>query len=110
MRLPADSLFIDRRKLTGYLLVRQDSSDKSMFLERCGYTLDNVETLEEAIRKLVAANDATPDFSDDFGQRFKVSGQLPALVGRDMLVTTIWILRVAETDTWRFVTLYPGGP
>ena len=110
MRLPADRLIIKRRKLTEYLLLRQDKSDKSRFLERCGYTLDNVEALEEAIRDLVAANDATPDFGDDFGQRFRVTGQLPALVGRDMLVTTIWILRVAETDTWRFVTLYPGAP
>ena len=109
MRLPADRLVIRLSKLTGYLLVPQDESDKSLFLESCGYTLENVDALETAIRKIVAAHDAVPDFSDEFGQRYRVTGQLPAVVGRDMLVTTIWILRVGDSDTYRFVTLYPGG-
>lgn len=109
MRLPADRLIIKRSKLTGYLLVWQEESDKSRFLERCGYHPGNVDQLEAALRTLVAENEAVPDFVDEFGERFKVMGQLPALAGRDMLVTTIWMLRVAETDTWRFVTLYPGG-
>ena len=109
MRLPTDRLIIKRSKLTGYLLVPQDESDKSFFLETCGYTPENVDALEAAIRKLVAAHDAVPDFSDEFGQRYRVTGQLPALVGRDMLVTTIWILREGDSDIWRFVTLFPGG-
>ena len=109
MRLPSGRLVIKRQKLTEYLLVWQEDGDKSRFLALCGYTVDNADALEAAIRELVAANDAIPDFSDAFGQRFRVSGELPVLAGRDMLVTTIWIIRVGDTDLWRFVTLIPGG-
>ena len=109
MRLPADRLIIDRRKLTHYLLVRKDNDDKSRFLAMCGYTLENVNLLEAAIRELVAANDAVSDSGDEFGQRYRVTGQLPALAGRDMVVSTIWITRGNDSDIWRFVTLFPGG-
>ena len=109
MRLPADKLFIDRRKLTHFLLVRLEVDDKSRFLVMCGYTVDNVDALEAAIREQVATNDAVPDFKDEFGQRYSISGQLPALAGRDMLVTTIWIMKVGDSNIWRFVTLFPGG-
>ena len=109
MRLPADRLIIDRRKLTHYLLVRKDNDDKSRFLTMCGYTLENVNLLEAAIRELVAANDAVSDSGDEFGQRYRVTGQLPALAGRDMVVSTIWIMKVGDTNIWRFVTLFPGG-
>ena len=109
MILPADKLYIDRRKLTEYLLVFQGKNDKSRFLESCGYILGNACQAEAAIRRPVAENEALPDFNHEFGQRYKVVGQLPALAGHDMLVTTVWIVRVGDSDLWRFVTLVPGG-
>jgi hypothetical protein len=49
MKLPADAI-IAAEKVTRYLLVRQTRGDKSAFLARGGYTLENAAQLLNDLR------------------------------------------------------------
>ena len=53
MKLPADAI-IAPEKLTRYLLVRQARGDKSAFLARAGYTLENADQLLGDLRRTIA--------------------------------------------------------
>ena len=104
MRIPSDA-FLARKKLTGYLLVPRTRSDKSKFLAQAGFTLEDPDILEQAIRQLVAANDAVEDRQDEYGTFFRVEG---TLVGPDgeLAVVTVWLLPSVE-QRFHFVTLKP---
>jgi hypothetical protein len=49
MKLPANTI-IPREKATDYLLIPQARGDKSAFLKRAGYTLQNAEQLLRDLR------------------------------------------------------------
>jgi hypothetical protein len=53
MKMPL-SLVIQDQKLTHYLLVYQVKDDKSEFLRRAGYTLQNWQLLRQDILKVTA--------------------------------------------------------
>lgn len=55
MKLPENTL-IAREKLTQYLLVLKKRNDKSQWLARAGYTIENWQSLENDLR----AQDFTP--------------------------------------------------
>ena len=57
MKLPSDAL-IATEKLTKYLLVKRPVGDKSEFLRRAGYTLDNWQQLEQDIRQQILSQEA----------------------------------------------------
>ena len=109
MRLPADRLIIDRRKLTHYLLVHRQKNDKSAFLLTCGYTVADVDALEEALLQHASISKVLDNYRNDFGLVYEVQGNLTALAGKDMLVATVWILRDDGVGQYEFVTLVPGG-
>lgn len=100
MKIPSDSS-IAPEKLTRYLLVFNEHSDKSKFLEKGGYTHENWQMLEADIRKLLE-NEAVFQKADTFGEYFAVSGQL----SNELPVKTIW-LRESGSQTFRFITLIP---
>jgi len=100
MKLPIDSI-IASEKLTHYLLVFNEQSDKSKFLEKGGYSLDNWEVLEADLRKLLL-NEAIFQKEDTFGQYYVISGEL----SNGLNVKTIW-LQEAGLNTFRFITLIP---
>jgi hypothetical protein len=104
MRITSDAL-IAREKLTGYLLVPQAKNDKSKFLAQAGFTPDNPDVLEAAIRRILVENDAVQDRADEYGVFYRVSG---ALVGPDgsLAVITVWIYGANE-QSYRFITLKP---
>lgn len=106
MKLP-DDVIIPREKLTHYLLVFQPESDKSKFLAQAGYTQENPEALETAIREMIATYEAIFDRHDRFGDFFRVEGTLKGANNHDLQVVTIWIMRTEETGMYRFVTLKP---
>ncbi len=106
MKIPPDAL-IPRAKLTKYLLVWQRKSDKSKYLARAGFTLENSEELEKAIRQIIESNEAFFDREGEYGIYYRVSGVLTGPL-RQSLVTTIWIIRYGE-GLYRFVTLVPEG-
>jgi hypothetical protein len=57
MKLPADAI-IAPDKLTRYLLVRQIRGDKSAFLARAGYTIENADQLLDDLRTQLLPLDA----------------------------------------------------
>jgi hypothetical protein len=52
MRLPADAI-IAAEKVTRYLLVSQTRGDKSAFLARGGYTIENADQLLHDLRSIL---------------------------------------------------------
>lgn len=57
MHILANALIV-RAKLTHYLLVYKEADDKSGFLALAGFTLDNVEDLEQALREHIRTYEA----------------------------------------------------
>lgn len=106
MKIPSNAI-IPREKLTHYLLVPQEKDDKSKFLAQAGFTQDNPDDLEAAIRELIETYEAVQDRQDRFGDFYRVEGTLKGVNGRDLLVVTVWIIRTEEDNLYRFVTLKP---
>jgi hypothetical protein len=104
MNIPVDAI-ISQDKLTQYLLVPRQKNDKSGFLAQAGFTLENPEDLDNALRQLIAENEAISDRHDEYGLFFRVEGDLLGPHGI-LSVVTIWILRTND-DQYRFVTLKP---
>jgi len=75
MRIPVDAL-IQLEKLTNYLLLPKEVDDKSKFLAQAGFTQENPEILEAAIRELIQTHDAILDRSNEYGQFYRVEGPL----------------------------------
>ncbi|MFZ4767232.1 MAG: DUF6883 domain-containing protein [Roseimicrobium sp.] len=106
MKLPPDS-DIEMRKLTHYLLVRQEESDRSAWLARGGYTQLNPQRLIDDIRSQLLPLDAIPSRPSPFGDSFEIQGQLLGPTGIPITVRTIW-LKDALSGRTRFVTLIPA--
>lgn len=105
MKLPNDAM-IAPIKLYGYLLVWRAKDDKSRWLATAGFSLDNWEQLEDALRALIATTEAVADEETRFGQMYVVSGILIGPNGKALSVRTVWITE-SETAQTKFVTLYP---
>ncbi len=105
MRLPVD-VDIPQDKLTRYLLVPRRRNDKAKFLRRAGFTRENPALLENAIRSLVATEEAVEDRKDNYGTFYRVTGVLAGPTG-DLEVITVW-LRATATGRFRFITLKPA--
>ncbi len=105
MKIPPDAI-IPTEKLTNYLLVPRQRSDKSKFLAQAGFTLKNPADLEQAIRHLLSENDAVQDRHDDYGTFFQVTGSLVGPNGK-LSVVTVWMIRTTD-DQFRFITLKPA--
>lgn len=104
MKLPED-VVIPREKLTAYLLVPQTKNDKSKFLAQAGFTQENPDALEAAIRRLIREHDAVQDREDEYGVFYRVTGTLVGITG-DLNVVTVWIYGV-KAGSYRFITLKP---
>jgi hypothetical protein len=105
MRIPENAT-IRVEKLTHYLLVHRLEDDKSKFLARAGFQLDNFRELEQAIRKLAAERPASQDGANDFGTFYRQDGNLAGPTGAVLSVTLIW-LQWHDDETFHFVTLKP---
>lgn len=108
MKLPANSS-IPLEKLTRYLLVPLARADKSAFLARAGYTLDNAERLLQDLRSQMLPLDAIPSGVNQFGQYYEIRGVLRGPGGVTLRVRTIWI-REHLSEVTRFITLLPDKP
>ena len=105
MRLPADTA-IDADKLTRYLLVPQARGDKSTFLAKAGYTLENADRLLRDLRTQILPLDAVGLESNMFGRYYEIRGTLNAPNGVMLAVRTIWMTEHLSGAT-KFVTLIP---
>ena len=105
MKLPA-SARIPREKITGYLLVRKQRNDKSVFLEKSGYYPESADALIADLARLRDGNDATEVDNNQFGCYYDVIGILRGPAGVPLRVHTIWMTEHVSGDT-RFITLIP---
>ena len=99
-------LIIAEEKLTGYLLVKREFDDKSQFLSKAGYTLDNFKKLKDDILNIVLENEAVFQREDEYGKFYKINGILPGVNGNRIKVQTIW-LKTKIDKSVRFITLIP---
>src|SRR4051794_30703467 len=104
MRIPPDAI-IAEAKLTKYLLVYRTWDDKSGFLSRAGFKLENWHDLGNAIRKLSDSVDAVEDGADEYGTYYRVDGQLVGPAGA-VSVRLIWMEKKKDTKFY-FITLKP---
>ena len=107
MRIPSAEAVIPKEKLTHYLLLPREEDDKSKFLARAGFNVDNPDELEKAIRGILQENEAIPDRRNEYGTYYRVVGSLVGVSRRILQVVTVWIVLVQDDGTFRFVTLKP---
>jgi hypothetical protein len=105
MKLPENSV-IAPAKIRSYLLQPKARNDKSKFLNGLGFTLQNPQDLEQAIRQIVLENNATIESQTPFGKIYVVQGVLKGGGGSSSPVKTIWIERIDSRETV-FITLVP---
>ena len=105
MKLPADAI-IAADKVTRYLLVRQTRGDKSAFLARGGYTLENADQLLHDLRTQSLPLDAMPLHSTEFGQFYEIRGPLMGPNGATLQIHSIWMKENLSGVT-KFITLSP---
>jgi hypothetical protein len=105
MKLPADTI-IAPDKVTLYLLIPQARGDKSGFLERAGYTMENAGQLLNDLRTQLLPLDATPGKANAFGQYYETCGRLTGPNGIALAVRAIWMTEHLSGAT-KFVTLLP---
>lgn len=102
MKIPAEKIEIPVEKITDYLLVQKIKNDKSGFLFRLGYTLENPNELVNDIKYIATHNEVLLQRSSPFGDLYEVTGRL-----KNAGVVTIWLLTV-DTEKFRFITLFPS--
>lgn len=105
MKIPSDAI-IPEAKITRYLVVFQEESDKSKFLAQAGFTQDNPQDLIAAIRQHVEAVEALADRESEYGTFYRTEGTLVGPNGVSLPVFTIW-LDSRSDQHFRFVTLKP---
>ena len=105
MRLPMDTS-IAREKLTEYLLRWRPEDDKSAFLARAGYTLENPDKLMVDIRDQLMSIEAEVNEKTEYGPKYTIRGALHGPNGRILRVVTIWLTE-ETTGRTKFITLFP---
>lgn len=106
MKIPPDAI-IPSAKITQYLLVFHEQDDKSLFLAQAGFTSDNPDQLEQAIRQLVATYEAIWDTENEHGIFYLAEGLLQGINNSQLAVITVW-MQIKATSQFRFITLKPA--
>lgn len=101
MRLEASQIIVSEEKIIDYLLIKKNKNDKSYFLKKLGYTIENYQELISDILHIASAYNAVLSHSSEYGNLYSIQGLL-----RNSLVITIYIKQLPE-NTYCFVTLYP---
>lgn len=105
MKLPQDAE-IAPEKLSRYLLVKRAVGDKSEFLKRAGYLLDNWQQLEQDIRQQILVEEAIPAKQTAYGEYFEITASLSGPNGVTLQVKTVWMTE-SKSGITKFITLYP---
>jgi len=109
MRIPPDQVIIPPDKISRYLLAHRLEDDKSGWLARGGFTRDNPDELEAAIRAMLQNHDAVHDRASIYGEFYRVEGDLIGANKQALPAISIWIVDAAQDEPiYRFVTLKPG--
>ncbi len=102
----AGNVIIAQEKLTKYLLVLKKRNDKSQWLSKAGYQVNNRNILENDLRKIISQNEAIHIEDTLYGQLYKISSNLIGPNTKSLLVCTIWMKETA-TGAIKFITMYP---
>jgi hypothetical protein len=92
--------------LTQYFLTIRKRNDKSRWLVKAGYTVENWQELENDLRVYILSTEATPIESTKYGQMDEIRGNLVGPNGKTLQVCTIWMTETA-TGITKFITMYP---
>ncbi|MGR3179423.1 MAG: DUF6883 domain-containing protein [Candidatus Anammoxibacter sp.] len=103
----SENTVISSEKLTKYLLIQKKRNDKSQWLAKAGYTIQNWQILEKDLRNQMLTKEATPIEKTKFGQTFEISSELLGPNGNSLTVTTIW-MEEAGNNMSKFITMYLG--
>ncbi len=99
MNLPhGANAIIDQRKVVEYCLSEEHDDGKHkarLFREILGITLDNAQTLFEALKAAAASGEAVPAKQDRYGQRYVVDFTLEGPRG-SATVKSVWIVLAGE--------------
>ena len=106
MQIPQDALIPDA-KITRYLLIHRPYDDKSNFLAKADFTLENPDDLLVALRQVIQVGEAIEDRTDQYGVYYRVKGLLPGPNGISLKVITIWLHRSIDQQ-FQFITLVPN--
>ena len=96
---------IAEEKLTKYLLVFLPKDDKSQFLQKGGYTLENWQQLEIDLRLQVLNQPAKFVEETIYGSKYRIDATLKGVNGVEIEVTTI---RMLTDQQEKLVTLVPN--
>lgn len=110
MLLPnADEAIIDPAKLRDYLLSTTHPLGrfKARFFGALGFSVDEWQELESAIRTQHLTQEAKRLPAMRSGQKFSVQAILTGPNGESAAGVSVWFIRAGETAP-RFVTAYPG--
>lgn len=110
MKLPgAERAVIDSRKLRDYILSRTHPVGryKAIFFASLGFTVDNWQDLDRALRKAAAEGLAELDESTPYGEKYRLRSILQGPVGNSAEIVSVWIVRRGD-DHPRLVTVMPG--
>jgi len=105
MKLPQDAL-VAPEKITHYLLIRQNRSDKSAFLEKGGFSLLDPGSLISGLTAICGANEAQLVDDNKYGRYYEIVGDLIGPNGIGLRVRTIWMTEHLSGLT-KFITLIP---
>jgi hypothetical protein len=108
MRLPAaEHAVITTEKLVEYLLNldHPDGGPKARFLLLAGFSAENPEQFEEALRQQHLTREANPGKPSPFGDKYEIVGPLEGPMGA-VMARSVWIIRQGET-TPRLITVIP---
>lgn len=105
MKLPADTI-IAESKLKFYLLTWRASDDKSAWLAKAGYSLENWQDLERDLRRLILIHDAKPVETTRFGQMYEIKASMDGPNGKNLNIRSYW-MREAATGLIKFITMFP---
>ncbi len=109
MKLPnAVSAVVELEKVCGYLLNTEHryGASKSKFFRQFGFTLEDWESLAEALREHGRMYDVSNEKETGFGPRYEVDGNLTAPDGRQPRVRTVWQIDHGDTRP-RLITAHP---
>jgi hypothetical protein len=106
MKLPSDAV-IAPGKIKEYLLSPRKRNDKSKWLAKAGYNLENWQALEKDLQLQILSLEAVFIEETKYGKMYEINGKLIGPNGRTISVRSFWLTE-HETRLTKFITLFPG--
>lgn len=103
-----ENAIISSEKIKNYLLSSSHPVGrfKAVFFNSLGYTSSNWELLLNDIYSILK-NDAEKIEESEYGQKYKISGEIVGPLKKSSQIITIWII-LKDNKNPQFVTAYPG--